>query len=67
MSATKLYRSVIPSASSPGALTVCDGTVMVGTIIVRNGSFFAFDAIGIPIGEFETQREAVFSIPKATP
>ncbi len=56
--------NVIPSARAPGALTVCDGTTMIGGIVVR-GSFFAFAADGILLGEFATQQEAMRAIPKA--
>jgi hypothetical protein len=60
-------KKVTPSVNSSGARAVYDGATRVGTIIVRDDSFFAFDAIGIPVGEFATQREAVLAIPSVVP
>jgi outer membrane protein assembly factor BamB len=56
--------NVIPRASASGALTVIDGTVTVGSIVARDGSFFAFDADGILLGKYSTQGEAMRSIPE---
>jgi hypothetical protein len=56
---------VIPNPhTARDVLSVSDGAVTIGFIIVRDGSHFAFDDSGTLIGEFETQRAAVRSIPK---
>ena len=53
----------IPSPLSPGALSVTDGATTVGTVVVRDGSYFAFDAEGVLIGEYATQQKAMRAIP----
>jgi hypothetical protein len=62
---TQEPRSGIPSAHAPGALAVTDGSMFIGSIVTTDGSFFAFDATGVLVGEFATQRQAVRAIPKA--
>jgi hypothetical protein len=52
----------IPNPHTPGALAVSDGTTCIGHI-VHAGSYFAFDADDILIGEYATQREAMRAIP----
>ena len=54
----------IPKADTPGALFVSDGTDPVGSIVVIDSSYFAFDLEHILIGEFASQREAMRAIPK---
>jgi hypothetical protein len=56
----------IPRASAPNALSLYDGTNMVGTIVAHDGAFFVFDPAGILIGEYESQREAMLA-PRAAP
>jgi hypothetical protein len=57
--------SGIPSANAPGALAVSDGSTFAGSIVAMDGAFFAFDADGILLGAFHTQRAAMRVIPKA--
>ena len=56
--------TLIPKHTAPDALSVSDGAITVGYIVERDGSHFAFDDSGTLLGEFETQREAVRSIPQ---
>jgi hypothetical protein len=55
----------IPPAHSAGALTVTDGTVKVGSIVIWDGSYFSFGADETLLGEFKFQREAMRAIPVA--
>ena len=56
-------RTSIPSICAPGALAVYDGGLRVGTIVKHDGGFFAFDASGALIGEYDLLREAMIAIP----
>jgi hypothetical protein len=53
----------IPKADAPGALAVTDGAVTVGSIVVCDGSFFAFDYAGVLAGQYPTQIAAMRAIP----
>ena len=56
----------IPNAHVPEALAVTDGQDCIGHIVARDGSYFAFGADDILLGEFSTQREAMRAIPVTT-
>lgn len=57
--------SRIPSANNPGALSVTDGTIAVGTVVPSgDGSFFSFGVDEILIGEYRTLPEAARSLPR---
>jgi hypothetical protein len=47
-------QSGIPNPNAPDALIVTDGQEVAGKIIARDHSFFAFDAVGQLLGEYET-------------
>lgn len=64
MSAAKLNDG-IPDPLAPDSLTVTDGHEMVGTIVRRDGSHFAFDADGTLIGEYATRAEAMRALPNS--
>jgi hypothetical protein len=53
----------IPRADAPDALSVSDGAVTCGSVVERDGAFFAFDTNGTLVGEYGSQREAVRAIP----
>jgi hypothetical protein len=53
----------IPHAHAPEALAVTDGQDCIGHIVARDGSYFAFGADDILLGEFSTQREAMRALP----
>ena len=53
----------IPSINAPSALGIYDGQERAGTLIKRDGEFFAFDAEGNCIGVFDTMIEASRKIP----
>ena len=53
----------IPDPNCSDALTVSDGTATAGTIVERDGSYFAFDAAGTLIGEFKTRAQAMRAVP----
>jgi hypothetical protein len=55
----------IPHAHAPGALAVTDGGTCIGRIVVRDGSYFAFETDNVLVGEFATQREAMRALPAA--
>jgi len=59
----KFVGNVIPSPRAAGALSVTDGGDTIGSIVIRGESFFSFDADGVLLGEFDTQRDAVFAFP----
>jgi hypothetical protein len=44
---------------------VTDGGTCIGRIVVRDGSYFAFGADDILIGEFPSQREVMRVLPAA--
>jgi hypothetical protein len=52
-----------PSINAPGALGIYDGQNRAGTVIKKDGEFFAFDADGNWIGVFDTMIEASRKIP----
>jgi hypothetical protein len=54
-----------PPISSPNALGIYDGQDRAGTVIRRDGEFFAFDADGECLGTFDTMLEASRKIPRA--
>lgn len=56
--------SSIPSVRNAMAVTI--GTTTIGYVAEHDGSFFAFDLNQELIGEYETQREAMRAIPRAT-
>jgi len=58
---------IIPTADDPAALAVTDGSVFVGSIVERDGSFFSFDANGTLIGEYATRSAAMRSPPFTLP
>jgi hypothetical protein len=61
---TSTGRAMIPNPhKAPDALSVTDGAVTAGRIVQQDGSFFAFDANFVLLGEYQTQRAAVRSIP----
>ena len=47
------------------ALAVTDGTTLIGHIVARDGSYFAFRPDDSLLGEFATQSEAVRALPAA--
>jgi hypothetical protein len=49
--------------TAAGALAVADGHVTVGYVIAQDGSYFAYGADQVLIGEFKSQRAAMKSIP----
>ncbi len=49
--------------TTPGALAVTDGHDTAGYVIEHDGSFFAYGADQILIGEFPTRRAAARAIP----
>lgn len=49
--------------TAAGALAVADGHVTVGYVVEHDGSFFAYGADQILIGEYSTQRAAMRAIP----
>jgi N6-adenosine-specific RNA methylase IME4 len=53
-----------PSINTAGALGVFDGVERSGTIIRRDGEFYAYDADGICIGTFDSLIEAARKIPR---
>jgi hypothetical protein len=58
-------RNDIPSAHAPGALSIYDGQNLAGRIVVKDGSYFAFRADHVLVGEYTTQREATRALPAA--
>jgi hypothetical protein len=46
-----------------GALAVTDGAATAGYIVKLDGSYFAYSADQILIGEYSTQRAAMRAIP----
>ena len=67
MTATKkkISKNNIPSARTPGALSVTDGTEFVGTIVKHAGGYSSFDPTGALVGEYPTQAAAMRSLPRA--
>ena len=55
----------VPRVNAPGALSVTDGTIFIGRIVVQDGSYFAFSTDDSLLGEFATQSEAVRALPAA--
>lgn len=55
----------IPKATAAGALAVSDGMTARGSIVERDGSFFAFNADGVLVGEFPALRQAMRAVPPA--
>ena len=55
----------IPNTNASSALAIYDGTIRVGTVVPHDGSYFAFDAVNDLIGEYQTQHQAVRTIPSA--
>jgi hypothetical protein len=51
----------IPTTS----LAVTDGTTLIGHIVARDGSYFAFRPDNSLLGKFATQGEAVRALPAA--
>jgi hypothetical protein len=64
LSTRPLSRSIIPSPHSADSLVVTDGQQAVGKIIYHDGSFFAFGADDILIGEYHSRQAAMRSIPR---
>jgi hypothetical protein len=60
---TSRCQSGIPNPNAPDALMVMDGQELVGKILHRDGSYFAFDARGILQGEYRTQGQAMRVLP----
>ncbi len=56
--------SRIPEPHAAGALTVTDGQDMIGTIVERDHSHFAFDTGGVLVGEYRTRAEAMRALPR---
>lgn len=63
--APSVRSSHIPKANAPDALHMSDGADARGTIVERDGSFFAFDIDGVLIGKYPSQREAMRACPPA--
>ncbi len=61
----RVTKQRIPNPSSTAAKAVTDGHETAGYVIEHDGSYFAFDADAVLLGEFETQQQAMRSIPKA--
>ncbi len=57
----------LPTARTSVALAVTDGHNTIGYVIEHDGSYFAYGADQILIGEFKTRREAVRAIPSVSP
>jgi hypothetical protein len=55
----------IPRPYGPGSISVNDGALFVGTIVLDDGSHFAFDVAGTLIGEFPTRQAAMRALPGA--
>jgi hypothetical protein len=53
------------STAAPDSLAVTDGTTLIGHIVARDGSYFAFRPDDSLLGEFATQGEAVRAFPAA--
>jgi hypothetical protein len=64
MSAPARTSTAIPDPHTDSASAVTDGAVMVGRIVQQDGSFFAFDANFVLLGEYRTLRAAIRAIPK---
>ncbi len=64
--AAQAPRRTVPKPHDLRALAVCDGTVGVGTIIPKDGTFYAYDITGTLVGKYPTQREAMRAIPKSS-
>jgi hypothetical protein len=65
--AVKLKKNHIPDADAAGALSVCDGTEFVGTVVACHGTFFSFDVNDNLLGSHKSQIEAMRSIPPPHP
>jgi hypothetical protein len=53
----------IPKPGDPSALALYEGHVLIGTIVAKDGAFYAYDIHSTLIGVFTTQAEAVRAIP----
>jgi hypothetical protein len=53
----------IPHPNAPGYFAVTDGVHAIGTIVQRDGSWFAFDTSGELVGEYGSKLEAVRALP----
>jgi hypothetical protein len=54
----------LPTATAPGFLAIYDGQYLVGTIVERDGSHFAFGPDQNLVGEYRTRLEAVRALPR---
>jgi hypothetical protein len=55
---------VVTARQTPNRiLSVAGGSVVVGSIIERHGSFVAYEASGAVVGKYESQTEATRAIP----
>jgi hypothetical protein len=61
--ARRNWRARRPSADQ--ALTVYDGQHRVGSVVERNGGFFALDVHDRRVGVFPNQSEAMRALPAA--
>ena len=54
----------ILTADDPSVLSVSDGVDFAGTIVPRDGSYFAFDIIGMRVGIYPSAIAAIRALPK---
>jgi hypothetical protein len=54
----------VPTADDPSALSVSDGVDFAGTVVPRDGSYFAFDIIGMLVGVYPSRIAAMRALPK---
>jgi hypothetical protein len=59
-------RRGIPSPTAAGFLAVYDSQTLVGTLVERDHSHFAFASTGELIGEYRTRLEAVRALPRVS-
>ena len=60
-----MKRTDTPNPHAPGALTVTDGAILVGHIVVQAGTYFAFGADDTLIGKYGSQSAAMRAFPLA--
>jgi hypothetical protein len=64
MDKAKRSKNSIPDpCHAANALSITSGHETIGFVVEHDKSFFAFNAEGILLGEYQTQRAAVRSIP----